>query len=222
MSAVSFETMADVLEQLGDISPRRVRLRPVPGKATERDLIRLLDHTDRLYELVDGILVEKIMASLESSLACDLIGFLQSFLADHALGFLMGPDGPARLMPGLVRMPDISFISWKQLPTRERPMEAIAGLAPALAVEVLSPGNTPGEMTRKLKEYFLAGVRVVWFVDPRARTVQVFTAPDRAVTLTEKDTLDGGEVLPGFALSVKRIFAGLPPRKRGRGKGKGT
>jgi Uma2 family endonuclease len=220
MSAVSFETMADVLDQLGKVAPRRVRLNPLPGKATGRDLIRIHDRTDRLYELVDGVLVEKITGYAESTLTCDLIGSLYVFLAEHPLGFLAGPDGATRLMPGLVRIPDISFVSWEQLPIRERPTSPIANLAPALAVEVLSGGNTPGEMARKLKEYFLAGMRLVWFVDPRTRTVQVFTAPDRSITLTEKDTLDGGDVLPGFAIPVKRIFAGLPPRKRGRGKGK--
>lgn len=210
-----YETVADLLEQLGNIDPHRVRMRPPPGKATERDLIRLLEHTDHLYELVDGVLVEKIMASLESSLACDLIGFLQVYLARHPVGFLMGADGPARLMPQLVRLPDISFISWAQLPRRERPMDPIFDLAPALAVEVLSEGNTPGEMARKLKEYFFAGVRVVWFVDPKKRTIQVYTAPDQVVTLTEVDTLDGGDVLPGFSLPVRQIFAGLPRPRNG-------
>src|SRR5262249_32367024 len=216
-----FETMGDLLRQLGGISPRRVRLHPPPGTATERDLLRLNDHTNRLYELVDGVLVEKVMASLESSLACDLIGFLQAFLAINPLGFLMGSDGPARLLPRLIRIPDISFISWDQLPTRERPTDPIFDLAPALAIEVLSRGNTPREMMRKLKEYFLSGVRVVWFVDPAKRTVQVFTAPDQSRTLTEKDTLDGGEVLPSFTLSVRKLFAGLPapkPQKSGRKK----
>lgn len=208
-----FETMGDLLRQLGGISPRRVRLHPLPGTATERDLIRLNDHTNRLYELVDGVLVEKIMASLESSLACDLIKFLGIFLDIHDLGFLMGSDGPARLFPRLIRIPDISFISWDQLPTRERPTEPIFDLAPALAVEVLSKGNTRREMLRKLKEYFLSGVRVVWFVDPKKRTVQVFTAPDQSIILTEKGTLDGGDVLPGFTLPVRKLFAGLPAPK---------
>ena len=58
-------------------------------------------------------------------------------------------------MPGLVRLPDISFISWDQVPTRHCPPDPIAGLAPALAVEVLSKGNTKREMDRKVREYFL-------------------------------------------------------------------
>ena len=52
-------------------------------------------------------------------------------------------------------------------------------MAPDLAIEVLSESNTPAEMERKLKEYFAAGMQLVWYFDPRARTVTVYTAPDR-------------------------------------------
>jgi Uma2 family endonuclease len=205
-----FETMADLLDQLGGIPPNRVRMDPIPGTATERDILKLQRRTDRLYELVDGVLVEKAMGFIESTLACDLIKFLGIFLDANDLGFLAGPDGAARLMPGLVRIPDISFVAWEQLPKRERPRDPIARLAPALAVEVLSPSNTDKEMERKLKEYFLSGVRVVWLVDPEARTVRVYTAPDRGSILAEGQALDGGEVLPGFRLPVSKVFAEVP------------
>jgi Uma2 family endonuclease len=208
--------MADLLEALGNISPRRVRLRPVPGTATEKDLLDLHTHGDRLYELVDGILVEKVMGYTESSLACHLIKLLGYFLDQHDLGNLAGPDGSLRLMPRLVRIPDISFVRWESLPRRAVPVEPIPDLIPDLAVEILSEGNTPAEMQRKLKEYFLAGVRLVWFVDPASRTIRVFTAPDRCIILTEDDTLEGGDVLPGLALSVKQVFAKLPRQENGR------
>jgi Uma2 family endonuclease len=206
-----------VLEQLGDIAPSRVRLKPPPGTATERDLIRLNDHTDRLYELVDGILVEKVVSFPESALAMTLGRLLGNFIEEHDLGILAGPDGGMRLMPGLVRLPDVSFVRWERLPVRgEVPDEPVAGLAPDLAVEVLSKSNTRKEMERKLKEYFLAGVRLVWMVDPARRTVQVHTAPDQSRLLTEEQTLDGGEVLPGLALPLRQVFARVS-RKPERG-----
>src|SRR5581483_9980280 len=92
----------------------------------------------RIYELVDGVLVEKVMGFPESALACDLIKLLGIFLDASPLGFLAGMDGAVRLMPGLVRIPDISFVSWDQLPTRQRPTDPIPDSAPALAVETLS------------------------------------------------------------------------------------
>lgn len=92
-------------------------------------------------------------------------------------------------------------------------------LVPDLAVEVLSEGNTPKEMSRKLDEYFGAGVRLVWSVDHRKRTVDVFTQKDACVTLEERQSLTGGDVLPGFKLPLKKLFADLPrPRIRKRKK----
>ena len=80
-------------------------------------------------------------------------------------------------------------------------------VVPDLVVEVLSKGNTPKEMARKLDEYFRAGVRLVWYVDPKRRTVRVYTGRDRSVLLHEDRTLDGGDVLPGFSLSIRDWFA---------------
>jgi Uma2 family endonuclease len=204
--AARFENVAQLLEQLGGIDPSRIRLDPPPGQATEKDLLWLHDRTNRLYELVDGVLVEKAMGYLEGSVANWISFLLQNFLNDHDLGNLAGADATVRLMPGLVRIPDLSFVRWKRFPVRGQiPRTPIPDLAPDLAVEVLSEGNTPGEITRKLKEYFLCGTTLVWLVGPRSRTVQVYTAPDQAKTLREGETLDGGEVLPGLKLSVEQI-----------------
>jgi Uma2 family endonuclease len=214
------ETLGELLEQLGGISPHRVRLHPTPGQATEQDLVDIQDRTNRLYELVDGTLVEKVLGYPESHVACELIKQIGIFLDEHDLGILAGEAGTMRLMPGLVRIPDVSFVSWAQLPRREVPDLSVPGLVPDLAVEVLSEGNTEGEMKRKLKEYFLAGVRQVWLVDPASRTIQVYTAPDQSARLTEDQILDGGDVLPGLALPVCKVFARLPRRTNGSSQAK--
>jgi Uma2 family endonuclease len=147
----------------------------------------------------------------EAALALRIGHLIQLFLDHNDLGLAAGADGMARLARGLVRIPDVSFVSWDQLPAREIPAEPILKLAPALAVEVLSKGNTEKEMARKLGEYFRAGVRLVWFVDPRTRTVKVYTDPENFVELTEGQTLGGGDVLPGLAIPVREIFARMPP-----------
>jgi Uma2 family endonuclease len=123
------------------------------------------------------------------------------------LGSLAGEAGMLRLSPGLVRIPDLSFISRARLARHHRASARILPLAPDLAIEVLSEGNTPREMARKLSEYFASGCRLVWFVDPRARTVTVYTSPAKPITLTEKQTLTGGDVLPGFRLPLRKLFA---------------
>lgn len=212
--------VADLLKRLGNIPPWRVRLHPVPGTATERDVIAIGRREGRLCELIDGTLVEKIMGFPESCLTVQLILAMGAFVKQHDRGLVAGADGMTRLWPGLVRIPDIGFYAWEQLAKKEIPSESIARVPPLLAVEVISKGNTRREIQRKLKEYFLAGSGLVWVVDPCQRQVMVYSAPDRFVTLTEADTLDGGDVLPGFRLPLRQLFALLPqsPKKSGKGK----
>src|SRR5947209_6381702 len=78
----------------------------------------------------------------------------------------------------LVRMPDVSFVRWEQFPNREVTDVPIPDLYPDLAIEVLSPSNTKREMKRKRKEYFAAGTRLVWELNPKTRTVDVYTVPE--------------------------------------------
>jgi Uma2 family endonuclease len=200
------ETLADLLRRLGGISPKRIRMHPPLGQATERDVVWLDDHEDRLYELEDGVLMEKVMGALESFLTCALIRYLEEFVAERDLGAVLGEAGMVRLAPRRVRIPDISFISWERMPSGQFPQEPIPDLVPDLAVEVISKGNTKREMERKVREYFEAGVRLVWLIDPKIRSVRVFTSPHDCTVLGNGKTLDGGDVLPGFALPLKTLF----------------
>jgi len=208
-TAVALETLADLLDHLGGIAPERVRLHPAPGTATEEDVLNVHDQAGRLCELVDGVLVEKAMGFRESFLAAALIIILGNFVRPRNLGLVTAPDGMMRLAAGLVRIPDVAFISWDRLPNRRVPTAPIPALAPNLAVEVLSPGNTAREIARKCREYCAAGVQLVWLVDPETRTVVVHTTPEDSTILHEEDTLEGDMVLPGFALSVREFFAEL-------------
>jgi Uma2 family endonuclease len=209
-------TLADLAEMFGPMPALRIRLTPPPGTATEQDVLEIHLREDRLYELVDGVLVEKDMGFYEARLAVVLIVILETFADRHNRGIVVGPDGMMRLAPGLIRIPDVSFISWKRLPRGRTPRKPIPKLAPDLAVEVLSAGNTKKEMDRKLRDYFQAGVRLVWFADPKKHTVTVYTAPDQETVLTIKDTLDGGAVLPGFSLPLRELFGRADRRRRGK------
>ena len=193
-------TLADVLTD--DIPAARVVLVPTPGTATFDDAEAILLREKRPCELVDGILVEKAMGWYESSLACVLIQLLRNFVAPGKLGIVTGEGGTVQLAPQLVRIPDVAFFARARFPDGKRPTEPIPFLVPDLAVEVLSMTNTRGEMDRKLREYFAAGVLLVWYLDPRQRTVRVYEAVDRMTTRDESGTLDGGAVLPGFELKV--------------------
>ncbi len=199
-------TVGDLLKQLGGIPASRVRLHPTPGTATEQDVLRVLDDENRLCELVEGTLVEKPMGYEESEIACLIIRALGNFVVPRKLGSITGPDGTIKLFAGLVRIPDVAFTSLDRLPGRKRVRVALPQMAPDLAVEVLSKSNTSAEMRRKVGEYFASGVRLVWIVDPKKRTARVYTAVDRSVLLDESQSLDGGDVLPGFCLALKDLF----------------
>jgi Uma2 family endonuclease len=204
------------LERLGNIPAKRICLNPPPGTATEEDLIRKHGRPRKLYELVEGTLVEKPMGSPEAFLAAELIHILRTYLDRSDAGFLYAPDALIEVMPKLVRGPDVSFVSWKQRPERSVPTEPVSDLVPDLAVEILSPINTRREMQIKLKEYFLGGVQLVWLIDPRTRTADVYTAPDEKTAIPANGTIDGGKVLPGFRLLLARLFEKFaqPPSKK--------
>ncbi len=197
-------SLADLLQRLGDISPSRVRMRPAPGTATIADVER-----NKLCELIDGTLVEKAMGFKESILAFALGALLRDHVLQRNLGLLLGPDGTMEILTGLVRLPDVAYLSWENLPGRRVPEKDVPAVVPTLAVEVISKGNSRKEMARKREEYFAAGVRLVWMIDRFKLTATVYTAVDQFHTLTIADTLDGGDVLPGFTLKLSDLFGEL-------------
>jgi Uma2 family endonuclease len=199
-------TLGDVLHQLGGISPRRNRFRPAPGTATDDDVIKIHDGERSLFELIDGVLEEKVLGYWESVLAIELVRLLGSFVKRREPGTLAREAGMLRLSPGLVRIPDLSFISRARQAHHRRARAPILPLAADLAIEVLSEGNTPGGMARKVREYFEWGCRLVWLVGPRTRTIAVYTSLAKAVVLTENQTLTGGDVPPGFRLQLGKFF----------------
>jgi Uma2 family endonuclease len=200
-------TVADLLNHLGGIPPERIRAVPPPGTATEQDALEAESRTGRICELIDGVLVEKTVGYYESLLAVLVARILGDFVEQHRLGVVAGEAGPLKILPHQVRIPDVSFIAWDRFPGGRLPKEPIPALAPDLAVEVLSKGNTPGEMQRKLRDYFQAGVRLVWYLDPQARAVSVYTSVEQCVVIAADQVLDGGDVLPGFQLPLAEFFA---------------
>lgn len=205
-------SLADRISDLGGIDLARIRSTPPPGSATLPDLIRAHAEDGRLYELVDSTLVEKAMGWQESLLATVLAQWLRNFLDVHNLGVVTGPDGMTRLFGDTVRAADVAFISWTRMPAGRLPTDPIPTLVPDLAIEVLSLGNTRSEMARKRREYFQAGVRLLWMIDPRHRTVAIFTAAESVTIATQHERIDGGEVLPGWEVDLQKLFAELDRR----------
>ena len=135
----------------------------------------------------------------------------QLFAAETGFTLARGPD--------TVRAPDIAFIRRARLPDPE-PV-GFPDLAPDLVVEVLSPSDRPGEVLAKVADWLSADVPLIWVIDPKKRVAHSHSAPDRFQTITEGQSLTGGDVLPGFALPLKKLFARQPstpssqrPRRR--------
>lgn len=211
MPPARFDNAADWLRALGDVPLDRIVFDPWPGTASEEDLLRYVERDKRLCELIEGTLVEKPVGYLESYVASILLMRLNAFVLSRGLGAVTGEAGLMRLAGGRVRMPDVAFVSSGRLPGGQVPTDPVPSLAPDLAAEVLSESNTPAEMEQKLREYFASGTRLVWFVDPRARTVAVYDAPAAPTrVLGEADALDGMDVVPGFVLPVADLFRNVP------------
>ena len=205
-----FDNAAEWLRSLGDVPLERVIFDPWPGTATEADLLRHVERDKRLCELIDGTLVEKPVGYWESQIAMNLAFELGPFVKRNDLGGVSGEASTLRMVSSdRIRLPDVCFISKARLPTA---WVAVPVIAPDLAVEVLSESNTKAEMAQKLKEYFDSGARLVWYVEPKNRTVAVYHAAGEPTrVLDETDALDGEQVVPGFAMPVADLFRGVPP-----------
>jgi Uma2 family endonuclease len=206
IAAPEIKTLADLRRRMGGIPLDRIWFHPAPGTATEKDVVEAEQRENRLCELVDGTLVEKAVGFEEARLALRLGHLISSYLDKNDLGICVGADGMMRIAPGLVRIPDLSFIAWDKLPGREAPQEPIPDLAPDLAVEVLSEGNTRAEMARKVREYFEARVRLVWLIDPKKRSARVFSSVEKSAVVRADQALEGGDVLPGFTLLLSELL----------------
>ncbi len=197
--------------RLGLVPLSRIRTKPAPGNATEEDLLRAGKPT---CELIDGVLVEKAMGDRESLLAHYIGRRMGDIVDPNDLGVLLGADGYFRLGGKQLRAPDVSFTPWSSFPEEEIPEEAYWSVAPALAVEVLSPDNTVAEMDRKIGEFFAEGTKLFWVIDPVTKSAKVYTSAKRCKELDSSGVLDGGKVLPGFKLSLAELFASTRPRRK--------
>jgi Uma2 family endonuclease len=167
------------------------------------------ENADRKFELINGVIVEDMSPGLEHGQCTLRIGSpMMIFVDQHDLGTVavevdhyMPPD------KFNTRRPDVEFISKARLGTFDP--TGYVPLMPDLAVEVKSPGNTPGELRQKAAYYLQNGVRLVWLVFPETQTVYVYTPANPAgKKYGIDDTLDGGDVLPGFTLALRDIFRG--------------
>ncbi|MCI0684705.1 MAG: Uma2 family endonuclease [Gemmataceae bacterium] len=163
---------------------------------------------EALYEIVDDKKVEVYVGVRELGIATRL-----AVLISAALG--PAPTGEPfiemifRLKKGSrkARRPDLAFVAYDRWPDRKLPDDEAWEIVPNLLVEIISKNNSAEEVQTKLKEYFEAGVQVVWVIYPRQEQILVYTGIKEVAVLDQDDTLRGGPVLPTFSVSVKELLA---------------
>jgi Uma2 family endonuclease len=178
---------------------------------TPEDLLAMPD--GKSYELVDGRLVERNMGAESSEVGGNLYFHLRVFSRDRDLGTVWPADNGYQCFahaPGRVRKPDVSFVRRGLLPGDASPKGWVR-IAPDLAVEVVSPGDTAEDLEEKLEDYQRAGVPLVWVIYPRARKARVFRPNGPPTVLGEDDALSGEDVLPEFRCPLRDILPRRAP-----------
>jgi Uma2 family endonuclease len=169
-----------------------------------------LPEDGRRYELLDGVLVEMAPPGGEHSGIASAVNFhLRTFIEARQLDYLVGSEVGVVLQrnPDRVRAPDVYAIARNRLPGRRLP-KAYLEVVPDLIVEVISPHDRAAELEEKLEDWLRAGARLVWVVYPRTRSILAHHGLSDVRVFREGDLLDAEPVLPDFACSVERLFAG--------------
>jgi Uma2 family endonuclease len=162
---------------------------------------------DGLWELIDGVPVEVTPSSDRSGwVSGRVFSRLERFVDDHDLGWAFPPETGFVLFDdrATVRSPDAAFVRRDRLPGFT---DRFVPVAPDLAAEVLPPSGNMVDAMSKVTMYLQAGVRLIWLVDPAERTITIFRPDAAPKVLGDGDTLEGGEVLPGFSVPVAELFA---------------
>jgi Uma2 family endonuclease len=160
------------------------------------------------YELIDGIPREKYMGAQADEIALLIGSALSAFVRPRKLGRVYGAQTGYQCFPNspkMVRMPDTSFVASGRL-EGDRSPEGYIPIAPDLAVEVASPNDEYEEVEAKVAQYRSAGVKLIWVVSPKSKTVVVRRLDGTCAEVGEARELSGEGVLPGFTCKVADLF----------------
>jgi Uma2 family endonuclease len=163
---------------------------------------------DKEYEIVNGRKEAKMAGARHGEVCVKVILRMGNYLEESKVGRIYTPD-TTFLIGDRERLPDVGFISAERIPTEGAPLGKWE-IPPDLAVEVISPNDLYDKVKAKLREYFAAGVREVWLVEPEAQNVTIYQSPTRDRILSEEDELTS-ELLPGFKCRVGDLFSQAAP-----------
>lgn len=174
---------------------------------TAEDLWKLPNDGYRC-ELVKGVIHRTPLTGFEHGVLSGTIGsLLEEHINIHCLGAVCSAGTGFKISqnPDTVRAPDAAFVRQESIDAQGIPQSYWDG-APDLAVEVISPSDTYTEVEEKVDEWLIASCAMVWVINPRRETVEVYRSPEDITVLQKDDILDGGDVIEGFQCPVKDIF----------------
>ena len=181
----------------------------VRQQVTADELLHMPDDGFR-YELVRGELRRMNPAgNVHGRIAVRITWRLARHVEENRLGIVYAAETGFRLSsnPDTVRAPDVAFVSRARIEAIGE-IEGFWPEAPDLAVEVISPGDAYADVEEKVFDWLDAGTKmVVVVINPRQRSATVYKSPTDIAALAEADVLNGGDVVPGFELAVREIFA---------------
>jgi Uma2 family endonuclease len=180
----------------------------VRTKITAEDLLRMPDDGFR-YELVRGELRKMAPAGHEhGGIVMNVSTPLDQHVRANDLGRVYAAETGFKLAsnPDVVRAPDVAFVSRKRL-EETGDTEGYWPGAPDLAVEVISPGDSYTEVEEKVVDWLEAGTHMVAVINPRKRLITVYRSLSEVAVLTAEDSLDGGDVVPGWRVPVASLFS---------------
>ena len=172
------------------------------------DELLAMPHNGYRCELVQGELRQMAPAGRQHGRIAAKIGScLEAFVANNGLGETYAAETGFIIdtAPDTVRAPDVSFVSRERAEATAEERGFFPG-APDLAVEVISPNDRYNEVEEKVSDWLRAGTQMVVVIDPYQRTATVYHSFDEICVLTERDVLDGGDVVPGWKMSLADVF----------------
>ncbi len=176
------------------------------GLMTAEELLREQPPQKRTELVAGRMIVREPAGHRHGRIAANLGYLVQLHVGANDLGVVYAAETGFVLArnPDTVRAPDVAFVCRSRLPEPEP--TGYAELAPDLVVEVLSPDDRPGEVLAKIGDWLNAGVRLVWVVDPGRRKVRAYRQDGAESLLSEEDSIEGEDVLPGFSCPVRSVF----------------
>jgi Uma2 family endonuclease len=177
------------------------------ARATPEDLEAMPDGTAR-YELVNGEIRERTMSAESNYIANKFNAHVEFFVAPRGLGLVFTDGCGIQVFPepNPLRISDGAFVAKGRLPGDRPPSQGYLRIAPDLVLEVVSPRDLAFDVDRKVADYLAVGVRLVWVAHPETRLVYAYAQAGGARVYGPDDDLDGGDVLPGFAVRVASLF----------------